>query len=162
MKKRTIFLIIIGLYTNFAPIPSAQMGLIFKTNEKHKVSQKQTVKMPKHSTEWQLFVKALIKVESNGDPHALGTKNDAGIFQITPIYVQEVNRIQTDREYTLNDRYDVKKSMEMFNIMNDYYNKEHNINKAIRIHNPNADDKYRAKIRKTMEEISRQEIEEVA
>lgn len=43
--------------------------------------------------EWNLFLRALIQVESGGNSMAIGKNNDGGILQITPIYVEEVNRL---------------------------------------------------------------------
>ena len=57
--------------------------------------------------EWDVFVEALIQVESEGNPFAVGKTNDLGIFQITPIYVNDVNRILGDERFTLDCRIDI-------------------------------------------------------
>lgn len=97
-------------------------------------------------SEWDRFVQALILVESEGNPNAKGKTNDLGILQITPIYVADVNRIIKEERYTLDDRTDVQKSMEMFEIIQNHYNPEKEIDKAIRRHNPRAGKGYRDKI----------------
>lgn len=108
-------------------------------------------------TEWQTFVLALIEVESENNPKAKGKTNDGGIFQITPIYIKEVNRLQNKRQYKLEDRYDIAKSIEMFTIINDSHNEARNIDKAIRLHNPKASSLYSTKIKKKMTEIAMRE-----
>lgn len=104
------------------------------------------------SHEWDLFLKALILVESEGNPNVVGKSNDVGILQITPIYVKEVNRI-SNSNYTLEDRYSIKKSLEMFNIMQNHYNPNHDINRAIKLHNPKAGSWYKDKIMVKMNQL---------
>lgn len=59
---------------------------------------------------------AVAMVESGGDPCAIGDGGRAvGILQIHPIMVADVNRIVGQQQrYTLADRRDVRKSVEMF------------------------------------------------
>ncbi|HPC97045.1 MAG TPA: transglycosylase SLT domain-containing protein [Sedimentisphaerales bacterium] len=59
---------------------------------------------------------AVAMVESGGDPCATGDGGRAvGILQIRPIMVADVNRIVGQQQrYTLADRRDVRKSVEMF------------------------------------------------
>jgi len=81
---------------------------------------------------------AIIYVESKGDPNAVGG-NSVGILQITPILVKQCNIIlkakKSSKRYTLNDRRSIQKSKEMFILIQEYYNKEHNLEKAIRLWN---------------------------
>jgi hypothetical protein len=111
----------------------------------------------KIKTEWYVFVEALIWVESNGISDAIGKTNDAGILQITPIYVKEVNRLMKHQKYNLQDRFSPEKSMEMFEIINDFKNPEKDIKLAIKIHNPRAPESYERKIMAKMKEIKQQE-----
>lgn len=97
-------------------------------------------------TEWDVFVEALIQVESEGNPFAVGKTNDLGILQITPIYVKDVNRILGEERFTLDCRADIDKSLEMFEIYQSYYNPDKDINRAIKLHNPGAGSDYREKI----------------
>ena len=57
-------------------------------------------------------------------------------MQITPVLVKDCNRILKDRNekrrFTLKDRYNVKKSKEMFVLIQEYYNPTNSIEKAIR------------------------------
>lgn len=91
----------------------------------------------KKSFDWTRVINAIIEVESKGDSKAINkVGNCVGIMQITPILVNDCNRILKERNinkrYTLKDRYNVSKSREMFLLIQDYYNPSNNIEKAIR------------------------------
>ena len=90
--------------------------------------------------EWTILTMAIMKTESEFDPTQIGSSQDLGVFQCTPIYVEEVNRILRlegkEEEYSHLDAFDIRKSIEMFNIIQGYHNKEQNISKAIHQHNP--------------------------
>ena len=101
---------------------------------------------------WVYFVQALIVVESEGNPLAVGKSNDVGILQITPIYVREVNRILGDDIYTLDDRTCIYKSLAMFEVYQSHHNPSKDILKAIKIHNPVAGQWYTDKV---MEQFNR-------
>ncbi len=73
---------------------------------------------------WREFVSAVIEVESGGDDRAIGDRhlvgNEAvGCLQIRPVMIREVNRIQKDKVFTLDDRYSRSKSIEIFNLIAD-------------------------------------------
>lgn len=104
-------------------------------------------------TEWDVFVEALIQVESEGNPFAVGKTNDLGILQITPIYVNDVNRILGEERFTLDCRIDIDKSLDMFEIYQRYYNPDKDINRAIKLHNPGAGSDYREKILSKINEL---------
>lgn len=97
-------------------------------------------------SDWEMLIEALIQVESEGNPFAVGKTNDLGILQITPIYVREVNRILKEDIYLLEHRTDIEKSIEMFEIYQAYYNPNKNIKKAIKLHNPGAGQWYTDKV----------------
>lgn len=90
--------------------------------------------------EWTILTMAIMKTESEFDPSRIGATQDVGIMQFTPIAVEEVNRILRlegkEDEYSHLDAFDIRKSIEMFNIVQGYHNKEHSISKAISGHNP--------------------------
>ena len=72
-------------------------------------------------------LKAIIYVESrNNDSAFAPSENAAGCLQIRPIMVREGNRIlkinKSSLKYTLDDRWNRKKSKEIFNIFITYYN----------------------------------------
>ena len=78
---------------------------------------------------------AIIQVESDGNPRAV-SGNSVGVMQITPVLVKECNDIlkkqKSNKRYTLDDRYSVEKSKEMFLLIQKYFNPENNVEKAIR------------------------------
>lgn len=90
--------------------------------------------------EWTILTMAIMKTESEFDPSRIGATQDVGIMQFTPIAVEEVNRILRlegkEEEYSHLDAFDIRKTIEMFNIIQNYHNKEQNISKAIHQHNP--------------------------
>lgn len=97
--------------------------------------------IPEEKTDWDYFIEALIWKESRGNDTIIGrydNANSVGCLQITPIYVAEVNRILGEDIYTLDDRLSREKSIEMFNIIQDYYNPTQDLQRAIELHNPNA------------------------
>lgn len=108
-------------------------------------------------SEWQIFILALIEVESENNPKAVGSKSAGGIFQITPVFIKEANQVQFKDTFQLEDRFDIQKSFEIFYAVNNFHNKECSIDKAVKLHNPNAPASYRIKIKNKMREISKRE-----
>ena len=89
--------------------------------------------------DWNILIESIIEKESNGNPKAVNKRgNCVGILQITPILVRDCNRILGEKKYSYQDRLNRNKSIEMFNIIQNYYNKEKNIEKAIRLWNGGA------------------------
>lgn len=84
---------------------------------------------------WNPVMDAIIQVESGGDAKAV-SGNSVGAMQITPIAVKECNVIlekrKSKKRYTMNDRYSVAKSKEMFLLIQSYHNPQNNVEKAIR------------------------------
>jgi len=79
------------------------------------------------------LVTALIFVESRGNDSAIGDRhlvgNEAvGALQIRPIMVREVNRIlkiqKSDKRFTLKDRFEREKSIEMFYVWKNHHHKD--------------------------------------
>ena len=89
----------------------------------------------KLSFDWNPVMDAIIQVESEGNPRAV-SGNSVGVMQITPVLVKECNDIlkkqKSNKRYTLDDRYSVEKSKEMFLLIQKYFNPENNVEKAIR------------------------------
>lgn len=86
------------------------------------------------------LLKAIIKVESNGNPKAYNKIGDCvGILQITKICVRECNRVLekqgSKKRYTYADRWNKEKSIEMFYLLQNTYNPNNDIDKGIRIWN---------------------------
>ena len=88
--------------------------------------------------DWTPVMEAIILVESEGNPRAVNG-NQVGAMQITPICVKECNLILKERKmkkrYTLNDRFSVKKSKEMFLLIQSHRNPENSVEVAIRAWN---------------------------
>ena len=85
-------------------------------------------------TEWQKLTMAIAFTESRFRDEARGSAGDSGQIQITPIFVKEVNRLY-GTDYTIEDAFDLSKSLEMFNLLQDYYNPSHSIEEGIKYHN---------------------------
>ena len=68
------------------------------------------------------LIHSMIQVESEGNPNAYAKREEAvGVLQIRPIMVNEVNRLlhkfDSDKFYTLEDRWSETKSIEMFYVI---------------------------------------------
>lgn len=87
-------------------------------------------------SEWVLLQLAIMKTESNFDPSAIGSGNALGLYQITPICAAEANRLLGEEKYSHLDAFDIRKSIEMFNIVQNSNNAGRSISKAISIQNP--------------------------
>ena len=90
--------------------------------------------------DWTPVINAIIQVESGGNPNAVDKSGKScGIMQITPICVQECNRIlkmrKSQKRYTHQDRFSVEKSKEMFLLLQSFYNPSNNVEQAIRAWN---------------------------
>lgn len=86
-------------------------------------------------SDFQILQLALIYTESEWNPLAVGKNNDLGCLQITPVYVDEVRRITKDTSYSHTDAFNPEKALEMFSVVQDYHNPDHDIDAAIRLHN---------------------------
>ena len=106
----------------------------------------------KQKTDWNIFIDSLIEIESENDSNAIGTKGSIGVLQITPIYVKEINKILGYKKYKLKDRRSKKKSIKMFEVFQNYFNPQKDINLAIKLHNPRAGQNYKNKILSKMKE----------
>lgn len=101
--------------------------------------------------EWDVLRLAIIKTESNFDSTAVGSHNDIGLMQITPIYVDEVNRLLGEKRFTHSDAFDTDKALEMFELMQMFKNPEHDIDKAISLHNKSK--AYAMRVKSNMEYV---------
>ena len=94
-----------------------------------------SVNAKKSGFDWGPVMDAIIQVESEGNPNAVSGIS-VGVMQITPILVEDCNNIlkqkKSKKRFTLSDRYSVKKSKEMFLLIQSYYNPTNSIEKAIR------------------------------
>ena len=106
-----------------------------------------------HDYDWELFTQALIWVESKGDSKAVGKLDDIGVLQIRPIIVEDCNRILEMEIFKLEDRLDSLKSVEMFNIIQDHYNPQHDYHWALKLWNSGAPLSYHRKVMDKFNEI---------
>ena len=107
-------------------------------------------------SEWNMFTLALMKVESNYEPSAVSSVGAKGYFQITPIYVAEVNRVhKTNYDYDeVVKSFDL--SYEVFTLMQEAHNEDYNMDKALKLHN--GDHKwYNRRVYKEMDAIMKYE-----
>jgi len=86
-------------------------------------------------SEWEMLQLAIARTESRYRPEIVGSANDFGIYQIVPIYVKEINRLSGYEAFQHEDALHIGKSIEMFNVMQDFKNPGHDIDLAIRFHN---------------------------
>ena len=87
--------------------------------------------------DWNPVIDAIIEVESEGKADAVDKSGKScGIMQITPILVKECNRIlelkKSRKRYTMQDRFSVNKSKEMFLLFQSFYNPDNSVELAIR------------------------------
>jgi hypothetical protein len=164
MKKNFVIVAVSVIMTFF-------IGQTFLLSKELKETKQSLIKMEqeydekirlieeKHSdslSEWDMFTLALMKVESNYVPTAVSSVGAKGYFQITPIYVEEVNRI-----HKTNYNFDevvksFKLSYKVFTLMQEAHNKEYNMDEALRLHN--GDHLwYREKVYKEMNNIKKYE-----
>ena len=63
----------------------------------------------------EMVLSKIIQIESEGNPMAVGDNGRAiGLLQIWPIMIDEINRLVKEERYSLEDRWDSLKSIEMF------------------------------------------------
>ena len=114
------------------------MYIIFSEIQSIKI-EIQSIKIEKQFvplTDFELIELAIIWQESKGNPNPKHSDGESeGILQITPIYVDEVNRILGKSKYTLYDRKNPLKSHEMFLVVQNYHNPEKDVKKAVILHN---------------------------
>lgn len=100
---------------------------------------------------WERLVHAICMVESGCDDNAKNkTSSACGRFQMLRVYVDEVNRIKGKRTYSYNDRFDPLKAREMFEIYQQHYNPNKDIDRAIILHRGKVSEKYIKKVKSEM------------
>lgn len=101
-----------------------------------------------------VVIAAIIWTESKGNPDAVGSNGDYGLYQMTEPYVREVNRV-AGTDYAHEDAFDPEKAVEMFALLQGYYNPEKDTDKAIYFHNKS--DAYKRKVTENLMLIERME-----
>ena len=86
------------------------------------------------------LLQALADVESSNDPNAYNKREfAAGLYQIRPIYLKDVNRILGYPCFSLDDRYDPIRAAQMVFVYLSHYGRCMNIAFLARIHNGGPD-----------------------
>ena len=136
-KRIITLLFIILLYIGYFSAPSCEMDDNTETETLVKDSViRKTISV---EDDWTLFINAIAWVESRHKEDVINEQTNAvGYLQITPIYVDEVNRIlklnKSSMHYTLDDRFSKTKSIEMFHIHQQYHNPNYDKLKCLRQH----------------------------
>lgn len=102
------------------------------------VKPKVNIKCPKSLYKHYLpLINAIVHVESRGNTKLIGKDGDVGMMQQLEISVEEANRLNkfNNKNYTLKDRFNPKSQIEMFLIIQDYYNKSGDYETAARLWN---------------------------
>lgn len=111
----------------------------------------------KNNFDWSRVINAIIQVESKGNEKAVSKcGNCIGVMQIKKIVVDDCNEYlkmkKNKKRYFYNDRYNKEKSKEMFLLMQERYNKNNNIEYAIKMWNGGCNYKKNTKCHKRVNE----------
>jgi hypothetical protein len=117
---------IIGSYLGFVVIPSTcidnQINLESPTRDSTMITDAETRWI---ADSLNRLVASMIQVESRGNECAYNGREDAvGCLQIRPIMVREVNRLLGSELYTMNDRWDCDKSVDMLMVIVEKHHKD--------------------------------------
>jgi hypothetical protein len=135
-QKTNVALCALLLLLLFFAGTGALVGYSFGCGNGYNKAVAESAEMKKGTlSDYQILQLALIYTESEGNPLAVGKSGDWGLLQITPIYVKEVNRILGEEKYSHEDAFNPEKALEMFSIVQDYHNPEHDVDAGIRLHN---------------------------
>jgi hypothetical protein len=160
MKKNDIIVISTAIVVSAIIVASTAfivtpIAVAFSPTYKRLDHSPPTIPLSDTVDHWAIWTEALIEVESGGDNYAVGRTNDWGCLQITPILVREVNRIQSERKFSMNDAKDRNKSIEMYNIIQAYYNPGHDRHLALKIWNPRAPVSYHKRVEEEYNKLIR-------
>lgn len=127
MSRKIIFILVFCLIVGLVP------SITYGSNT---FTPNREVTIKKYN--WEPFMRAIIAVESEGDVNAKNG-NCIGPMQISPIMVAECNDIlkkrKSKKRFSLSDRKNISKAKEMFILIQEHFNPEHNLKKAARIWN---------------------------
>ena len=172
MKKEIIIRIIISSCLCFsAGYIGYKLGTKACKNEA--VSENETVSEEaepwKQYNEWITLIKALMSVDTGNNPKYVNPiTGAAGILSLMLSWVAEANQVVGRQEFSLDDRFDIDRSIQIFNVVQGHYNPELDIDKAIKLHDPmreidkaigvtlpDAEKEYSNKVKSAMYEIAR-------
>ena len=117
-------------------ITGIALGVLFSLSHRTDAAPGMTIQSaPDSLSEWQVLQMDIAMTESKFNPDAVGSSQDYGILQITPIYAREASRLNKDRDYAHEEAFDTRTALEMFDVVQTGHNPERDIDKAIRLHN---------------------------
>ena len=124
-------------------------------NLRESIAQKVDEILPEKADEslsdWDIFTLALMKVESEYNNNAVSSVGAKGYFQMTPIYVKEVNRVH-HTDFTFAQVTDFDKAYEIFDLMQKAHNPNYDMKKALELHN-GKHEWYNRRVFKAMDQI---------
>lgn len=102
------------------------------------------------------LLNAFIYIESKGVNDTINKASGAvGCLQIMPILIDEANRLLKCNKYTLSDRTNRRKSVEIFHLMMKHKNPSYDITKACKIWHPNGRQSYTDSIKQKYNELTK-------
>ena len=140
MRTVKIVLLTVFMFSIIPTVGSTSGPTLLKTVlfENTEAEEGMTEEASSSKMDWNPVMEAIIQVESGGNPKAVNG-NQVGAMQITPICVKECNLILEGRKlkkrFTLNDRFSIKKSKEMFLLIQSHRNLKNSVEVAIRAWN---------------------------
>lgn len=137
MKKNTLTIIALSLsiLTNLFSFIYIKMNKQVPTDTMVEVIEEpEPVVVDDTLSDWEIFTLALMKVESEYDNSAVSSVGAKGYFQITPIYVKEVNRVH-NTNYTFAQVTDFDTAYKIFDLMQQAHNPDYDMVKALELHN---------------------------
>lgn len=138
MKKVLILIFASFLFHNHLNSGNDGWGLVDKKESyKNYLIEKEKEKMRAEFEARKMVTKMIIvQIESNFDVNAFNPSEDAaGLFQVRPVMVREINRLLKEEKYSLEDRYSITRSVEMFSDYNNIVNPEWDYEKSARMWN---------------------------
>lgn len=104
----------------------------------------------------ELFIRALMIVESENAPHAVGDNGKAvGVLQLWPGVIEDVRTAGYD--YSLADRYSPQKSVEIWKTWQSIYNPQKDLHWALKLQNPRSHPDYHRRVMRVMQILKEQE-----
>lgn len=135
---------------------SLALNILLLTDDRHTMSAETTVETRIDTlNSWEVFTLALMKVESGYNNDAVSSAGAKGYFQMTPIYVKEVNRIH-NTDFTFDQVTDFETAYKIFDLMQQAHNPGYDTDRALEIHNGNHK-WYNKRVYKEMDNIVKYE-----
>lgn len=134
MKKNTLIIVVLALSILTNIVSLSYIRNIKSTSGELAEAQEEQVFEADTLSDWDIFTLALMKVESEYDNNAVSSVGARGYFQMTPIYVMEVNRVH-HTDFTFSQVTDFETAYEIFDLMQQAHNPEYNMVRALELHN---------------------------